>query len=184
MVIVCIMPEYVNDLGDCCRVTESNGETLYRKKLQTVIREVYSDRIIDYERSKKKVADMLNQKNLNPLYISKEEILIPIKIRKPMVLKDSTYGYVNAFEIKGVLDKEVILNNGRRILFYDTKRVIARRKKMANLLKERFSDICYSYQTKENINQEGFPFLMEYVLKEINSIKSILEKYLIPIGCF
>lgn len=181
--IVFIMPEYVGDLGDCCRVLGSNGEILYKKKIQSVIRDIYKENYIDFECVKRRTSDLLNQKNLNPLFIRTGEIMIPVKIRKQIVTKDSIHGYVNVFEISKVMDKQIILKGNHIVPFYDSRRVISRRIKMARILEEGFSKGMNFFQNK-NFYEAGLANLIDHFLKEINSIKMMMEGYLTPLNCY
>jgi hypothetical protein len=135
--IISIMPEYIADIGDCCRVKRKDGEALYQKKLNTVFREIFRNNFLDYCAIKKKTTSILNQKTLAPVYLSLMEILIPVKVRQPLFRGDCCYGYVNIFEIKKVLNKEILLKSGEKIAFLDTKRAIQRREFMAELLEEK-----------------------------------------------
>jgi hypothetical protein len=177
--IISIMPEYVGDLGDCCRVFSTDGEKLYKKRIQNVIRELYRERFIDFESVKRFVAELLNQKNLNPYYIGTKEILIPVKVRKPKVLKDSTYGYINVFEISSIMDKQINLRGNQKVSYFDTKRIISRRIKMAKIIEERFPRDINCYVPK-NFYDSGITCLIDFMFKEIGNIKMMLEKYMKP----
>lgn len=176
-----MLPEYIEGVGDCTRICDLSGESVSRKKLQSVIKELYRVKLLDYEGIKYKTSKFLGQKNLNPLYLGQEEILIPVKIRKPMVLKDGTYGYINVFEINKVLDSEIILKDNGRIFFFETKRIIARRMKMARALREVFGMDVGFYNSKNQLDS-GILHLIEYVFKELTNIKLIMERYLVPVG--
>ena len=137
--IIAIVPQYIEGIGDCCKVKQENGEILHERKLNTVIREIYRTNLVDFSAVKQKSASILRQKCLIPLYVSAIEILIPIKVRQPLFVSDCCYGYVNVFEIKKVFNKEILLKNGERIAFLDTKRAIQKRELMAEILEEKLS---------------------------------------------
>jgi hypothetical protein len=177
--IISIIPEYMEDLGDCCRVLDSEGERFYKKRIQSIIKELYREKFIDFEGVKSRVSKILNQKNLNPLYIGRWEVLIPIKVRSPRILKDGTYGYINVFEINRIVDKQIYLKGGKKIDFFDTKRIVSRRVKLAKGLSESFSGDINPYVSK-NLYDPGIMCLIEYMFKEIGNIKIMIEKYMKP----
>jgi hypothetical protein len=175
--IISIIPEYIDAFGDCCRVYTSEGDKVYNKKMQSVIKELYRERFIDFESVKCRVSELLNQKNLNPLYIGDKEILIPIKTRKPLVSKDSTYGYINAYEIQKIVDKQIYIKGKLRISFLDTKRILSRRIKMVKILEEGFSKQIFCYESK-NFFDPGIASLVDYMFKEIGNIKMMMDRFM------
>lgn len=178
--IVYVLPEYTLDLGDCCRVCDTNGEILYKKKIHSVIRDIFREKYIDFEAVKHKSSVALNQKNLNPLYIGPGEILIPVKTRKPLILKDSSYGYINVAEISKIVDNHIILKGNHKVFFYDTKRIITRRIKMAKILESCFPNDLNIFQPMGSYNH-GITCFIDYFLNEMSNIKKLLERCLVPI---
>jgi hypothetical protein len=135
--LISIMPRYVEGAGDCCRVKRKGGEVIHKKKLNTILKEVFRDYCTDFCAIKKITTKLLNQKTLVPVYVSSQEIMIPLKVREPLFKGDGCYGYVNIFEIKKVFNKEILLVDGETISFLDTKRTIQKRERMAETLKDR-----------------------------------------------
>ena len=135
--LISIMPRYVEGIGDCCRVKRSEGEILHKKKLNTIFKEVFWGYCADFSAIKKITTNILNQKTLVPIYASSWEIMIPIKVRQPLFRGDCCYGYVNIFQIKKVFNQEILLVDGERIAFLDTKRAIEKRESMAEALRDR-----------------------------------------------
>lgn len=139
-----IIPEYVDTLGDCCRLCNSEGETVHQQKVIIKLKSLYKEKLLDFDATKKKCSHMVNKKNLTPLYYGEKEVLIPIKVRIPIIPKDPLYGYVNIASIKQIQDKQLVLINGHKLNFFDTKRIIRERIHEAKGLEERFY-----YDTKQ-----------------------------------
>lgn len=138
--LIYIIPEYIEGMGDCCKVKRREGEVLLPKKMNTVFKEVFREYCTDFCAIRKITTNILNQKTLVPIYVSAMEIMIPIKVRLPLFKGDCCYGYVNFFEIKRVFHKDILLMNGERIAYLGTKRAIQRREHMAETLSQWMPD--------------------------------------------
>lgn len=171
-----LLPEYIDGKGDCCRIGDSDGEHVKYKKLQTIIRNIYKERLKDYVAVKQKTSELLNQKNLIPLFIGPREILIPVKIRDAVVAKDCVYGYINVFQIEKISENSIILKNRKKLPFYDTKKILSRRMKLARTLENIFEDIQgdnwdnIKYRLPATIKD------IEVILEELRSIKAKIDE--------
>jgi hypothetical protein len=174
--ILYVKPEYISKLGDCCKVFKTEGETLYEKKILSVIKTLYHERFLDIKNLKNKCGEVLNQNNLNPLYLGHQDILIPIKVRQPLIAKDSCYGYINTAAIEKISNKNIYLSDYGSVHFYDSERIIKRRMKMAKLLRESFKREINFIELGTFSLSSSFGVNEELLLNLIN-IKSIMENY-------
>lgn len=132
------IPEYIDNKGDCSRLKVDDNESMVDKRIESVLKGLYRNRCLDYFVIKKKCSEILNQKNLIPLYIGENEFIAPIKIRRPRTRRDSLYGYVNVHLVKSVLDGSIVLKDNTKIPVLDSKRCIKRRLKMASTIEKYF----------------------------------------------
>lgn len=136
-----IMPKYVDGRGNCTCIRDENGEEIVSKTIEAVIREHFKNDCIDIKAYKRKCQKILNQKNLSPLYKCQGEIYIPVKVRKPRVVRDGSHGYINMYSILKINDGIIILNDGSKIIFMDSLRCIIKRIKMGRILEEHFKNL-------------------------------------------
>lgn len=177
MLIQFIIPEYIDNIGDCCRLKYEDNETIYHKKVDSVLREIFKERCIDLKALRHKSSKVLNQKNLIPLYISEDEILMPIKSRTPKVLRDGGYGYVNSTLIEKITDKHLLLKDGTKVPFIENQRTLSLRLKMVKNLKNANEDKSNSLRILEKdlrqpITREDFSI----IYREIAYIRRKLEE--------
>lgn len=52
----------------------------------------------------------MNRKSLMPIYMPDGRVFVPLKMRKPIITRDSTYGYVDLTYIKSVQEKDNEVN--------------------------------------------------------------------------
>lgn len=136
-----IVPEYIETFGDCCKVYHSDGEMTHYKKMDSVIKSMYKHSSLNLDFYRDKTNLLLKQKYLTPLIMSHNEILIPIKVRKVIVPRDSSYGYVNFFAIKKIVDNQyLLLHNNQKLFFMDDPRTVKKRIRMAELVWEAFKE--------------------------------------------
>lgn len=171
-----IFPEYVERVGDCCRVATSDGDTIYQKSIKSVLNSIYKERYLDIREIKHKCSKVVNQNNLTPMYVSSEEILIPMKVRNPRIVRDGGYGYINALIIDEVEEEFVRTKNKDELLFLDNKRIIIKRIKMARIIKEAFSSRFSSNILDEDLKNPATKEDVMLLLSEIMKIKRNMER--------
>jgi hypothetical protein len=171
-----IIPEYIENIGDCCRYNDSDSETIFHKKVDSVLREIFKERCLDLKALRYKSSKILNQKNLIPIFINEDEILMPIKTRTPKIIRDGGYGYVNTFIIEKITDKHVILRCGSMIPYLENQRTISLRLKMVKRLEDAFKDKLSNLKfmerdSKQPLTREDFAI----IYREIAYIRKKLE---------
>jgi len=169
-----ILPCYIENLGDGCKVKDEKGERVVDIKITSLLKSILKERMLDFREIKRKSKRILNQRNIIPLYIGDGEILLPIKVRKPKVLRDEVYGYVNFYFIDKIEDGQIILKDGQVINYLESKRALSRRLKMVSLLEREFCDKIKSNYF--NLNDPATKGDIMFLLKEIIDIKRLLDR--------
>lgn len=174
-----LIPEYIERLGDGCRIRKDSGEDIFNKTMKSMINEIFKERCVDLKSIKRKCTRLLGQKNLTPIYLSEEEILIPVKIRKPRVTRDGGYGYVNYLFIDRVEDRSIVLKDESKLFYIDSARSIIKRIKMARILEESFGDKDKIFKEfKLNSRQPATKEDISLLIREIVELREKLEDML------
>lgn len=118
--IMAIVPEYVDLKGNCTTIHRKDLDPLVLDKtIKTVIRLVGKYYMIDLNSMKKRYSPLLSSRNLMPIPLSRNDILIPFKTRIPMYKNDGAFSYVNMKYIKEIKKNAntttVILSGGLEI---------------------------------------------------------------------
>lgn len=101
--IMAIIPKYVDSKGNCTLVHRKDFDPfVLDKTIKTVIRLVGKYYMIDLDAMKKKYSPLLSSRNLIPIPLSRNDILIPFKTRIPMYKNDGAFSYINMKYIKDI----------------------------------------------------------------------------------
>jgi len=94
--IMAILPVYIPMKGNCSYIlTFEGGKHEYDKKVNTMLIRLSRFYFIDLKSIKRYYGNLLNVKNLIPIPLDRENIFIPLKVRKPILKNDGSIGYVN-----------------------------------------------------------------------------------------
>lgn len=129
-----MIPEYRDGHGSCCRIKDNNGEEVHEHTLQVMLKRIINERGMDLRTLKKQCSKEIMQRNLVPLYLSSQEVLMPLKVRNPRVKRDGGYGYINAMAIKKIDNTRVIMKDDTSIEFLESRRAVLRRHKISQRL--------------------------------------------------
>ena len=118
--IMAIVTKYVDSKGNCTIVHRKGLDPLVLDKtIKTVIGLIGKHYMIDLKVMKKRYSSLLSSRNLIPIPLSKNNILIPFKTRKPMYKNDGAFSYINMKYIKSIKKNGdstiVVLSNGFEI---------------------------------------------------------------------
>jgi len=93
-------PKYIPSRGEATDIAfaDTRIETEYRT-MKTVLRNIFMKACADKNAVSLKGAKITGKKILVPLYVNSRILLLPLKMRKPVVRGDVSYGYVNYFAI-------------------------------------------------------------------------------------
>ncbi|RKD21907.1 ComK protein [Caminicella sporogenes DSM 14501] len=105
--VSCLLPIYKDEFGNITEIIDKSGETYTAyKTLKTVLKLICKYYGVDIKSVRQKYSKIINRKNIIPLPLSQDLILIPFKMRKPIFLKDGSYGYINIFSIENIYSKK------------------------------------------------------------------------------
>ena len=129
--IIALIPTYIDMKGDGTKIlTGDKTEHYVAKNIKRVIKILARKELLDLKESKKYYGGKLGCKNLVPIALNKETILIPIKTRKALSKNDSSFSYVNLKHIE-----EVIEDKRNAILLLKDQREIITRQRMITIKK-------------------------------------------------
>lgn len=93
--IECIIPQYLDDIGDGTIIYTGCNKLLIKRSIKTVMKNFCKDNGLDYKISKDFYGELIDAKKNVPVVISEQNVFIPVKVRKPIAKNDGAYGYVN-----------------------------------------------------------------------------------------
>lgn len=135
-----IMPEYIDNRGDCSRLKVDDKETILDREVKLALRYLFKERFLDIDVIRKRCSRVVNQKHLTPLYLGRDEIIIPVKVRKPRAKFDAVRGYVNVKYIEKIQDWSLILKDKSCLKTLECKRCLTKRTKAAKLVEKDFDE--------------------------------------------
>lgn len=101
--IAAIEPCYGAEGGNACRIYTRQGQVLEdRRRVQTILKrtvDFYGGSLITM---RKNYGQYLGSRQSTPLPLNAHLVLVPIKMRCPLVDNDSVTGYVNACNVTGI----------------------------------------------------------------------------------
>lgn len=135
-----ILPEYIDNRGDCSRLKVDDEETVLDREVNLALRYLFKERFLDLDVIRKRCSHVVNQQHLIPLYLGKDEIIIPVKVRKPRAKWDSVRGYINVNYIDKIQEWSVILKDKTCLTTLECKRCLTKRTKAAKLVAKDFDE--------------------------------------------
>lgn len=172
-----LIPEYIDNKGDCCRLKQDDTELILEREIVCALKNLYKERCRDLNAVKKRCSFTLNQKNLIPLYLGKNEIILPVKLRKPRARRDSLYGYINFYCIDKIQQNSIILKDKNSISFLEHKSSVESRFKMAKKIEEEFvENERYTSFLQGELECAATREDIALVLMEIERIKKDIRK--------
>jgi hypothetical protein len=141
--ISALLPVYTQGVGDTTQLFNLKGkDRIIHKKLKTVVKTLTSHYSYDLVALRKKYGKLIMQKHKIPLPLHQDLILVPFKVRYPMVKGDPTYGYINyrCIDKHMQVDKhsKIILTNGIEITLLQSYNTTQRNILNAILVTEHF----------------------------------------------
>lgn len=101
--LIAFLPTYLDMKGNCSMLYTIHGGTYeVNKTTKTIMKQLSKYYLIDIKNARKYYGNILNIKNLTPIPFNKDNIFIPVKVRKPLCKNDGALGYINIGYIKEV----------------------------------------------------------------------------------
>jgi len=154
--IMAIVPEYVEDRGNCTKIYAMDIEPMILdKSIKTIIRLIGKHYMIDLGELKKRYRDLISSPNLVPIPLSKKDIFIPFKTRVPMYKNDGAFGYINMKHIEKIKEEKgstiVYLSNGVKILCLCSLATVDKHMKNGNIVSRCYEDRSIRVKEEEAI---------------------------------
>lgn len=115
--IMAIVPEYVENKGNCSKLYVSGMESVVlEKNIKSVIKQISKYYMLDLNQFKIKYSTLVSSPNLVPIAFSRLDVFVPIKTRIPMYKNDGAFAYVNIRYIENIKkckeNVKIYLSNG------------------------------------------------------------------------
>jgi len=119
--LACLMPVYEPGEGNAVKLIADDGSTFVDSRtIKTVLNLICRYYTIHIEACRARYGKILNQRLGIPLAIHSSMVLVPLKLRKPLLPKDGAYGYVNLYSIESVEEYQkhtrIVLKGNVRVL--------------------------------------------------------------------
>lgn len=165
-----IIPSYIDQKGDCTILYAKDIEPLVIEKgIRTVFKNIGKHLMIDLREIKKRYSHLVLSSNLVPIPLSKEDIFIPVKTRKPLVKDDGAFGYINIKYIKEInKDKEtglaiITLANNTIIQCLCSLTTVNKYIKSGNIVSRCYQDTCLNVAESETVYNDGRVLVKVYL---------------------
>ncbi|MFA5525118.1 MAG: hypothetical protein WDA24_12230 [Tissierellales bacterium] len=104
--IIAVIPLYINMEGNSTKViTKNQNEEHIYKSIKTFIALLAKYFMIDINSSRQYYGRIIGITNIVPLPFNKDNIFVPLKVRKPISKNDGSFGYFNICCIKEIIEK-------------------------------------------------------------------------------
>lgn len=172
-----VIPKYIEGRGSCSIVKDDNGTSILDMGIRSALKRMFASKMLDINIVRKRCSSEVLQKNLIPLFLTRYEILMPIKVRKPIVSRDGGYGYINALQIKSIEGDKVVLKSGEIINFVESKRAVTKRVKVTMRLADKFEECDDGYiNVMSNLDTPATKEDIAVLLSEVARIRKLLSR--------
>jgi len=143
--IEAILPTYDNQGNNtCCVISAQGTSTTFPMKVSKFVRLLFQSLRIDLYAQRMWSQEILNQRNLNPIVIHKDHVLIPVKFRSPIGAKDGCYGYICSNNIQSITPDYILLASGNKIPYLSCIKTIKEKMQHAKLLNYTYAEeLCH-----------------------------------------
>lgn len=142
--IIAIVPIYLELKGNCTKIYTDKGDIIVSMTIRTVIKRLCAHYRLDIRASNKHFGGLISIKNAIPIPLSKDNILIQVKVRKPIGKDDGSMAYINLNSIKKIKglksNASIILNNEIEIQCICTANTIKKHMNHGELIKKLYED--------------------------------------------
>ena len=140
VVYAAIIPCYDN--GNAVKTIRLDGKSeIVHKNIRSFMRALEAESSIDIKGLKRNYLESLNRRNLIPIPLGVEIVMIPLRVRRGVAPGDGTMAYINLMQIKDMVgEKDVViwLENGENICTLESKKTIIKRMNVAYSIKEKY----------------------------------------------
>lgn len=173
--ILYVIPLYKEGEGDITKILLEGGIEKYNPfHIRTFIRRLAFDHYMDLKSLKRSLQEQLGQKNILPYPFHSKLILLPLKVRKPLLKKDGAFGYINFIWVKEVLKE----GKHCRIIFYDGSELEVLQQYhsvKAKMMQGAWLQDCFIPQNQYPLEKKNEKMLCREELQQI--ITQLMEMY-------
>jgi len=156
-----ILPTYVEDLGNVTRVATIKGNEIIEKRtIRSVLGRIASYYGIDIQAQREKYGKIIGRKNIVPIPLTVNLILVPFKVRKPIISWDGSLGYLSYNQIqqvkKGDNNREsiIILKCGKEIKCFNKMITSKRHITDAKIVYKAYTNLYEAKEKQDTILNE------------------------------
>lgn len=176
--LVAFVPKYIDLKGNCTIIYGRDARKLVvEKSIKTVIRLIAKYYLLDLNEAKKRYKPLVASSNLIPIPLSKSDVFIPIKTRKPMYKNDGAFGYINIKYIEEVKDRKdstyIYLTNGLTIKALSSLSTVEKHLRNGHIISR-----CYEERTIVAEDEERYRALFPATKADISLILNEMRKQL------
>jgi len=175
--IIAILPVYLDIQGNSTKIIlEGSEDILIYSRVNRVMKNIAGYYSLDLRKVRDEYGKLIESKNMVPIPLTKRDIFIPIKLRKPISKNDGSVGYFNLKYIDDVIEKgkEVYIKTLKsKTKVMNTKTTVIKHINEGKLVKN-----LYIEKMNEMICEEGASYSLPatkediaLIIKEIVDIK-------------
>ncbi|WP_058486930.1 hypothetical protein [Defluviitalea phaphyphila] len=146
-----ILPVYGDKGENAVIIYTDNGEKIFiDKSIRSFLSYLFHLRRIDLYALRQWTRETLHRRNGLPLVFSRDIVLVPIKVRKPIGRADGSEGYISLLHIEEITqksDKTIIsLQCGREVISFHSKKIIENRILFAQFMLNKYEKEQYLWE--------------------------------------
>jgi hypothetical protein len=146
--IMAIVPTYIADRGNCTIIYAEDENITTNSSVRNIVKRLCTHYHLDKTASNKYFGNLIQVRNGVPLPLTRDKILIQLKVRKPIGHCDGGMGYFNLDSIKTIkgmdMDATVVLKNGEEIQCISTLSNIKKHMKNGELVRNLYDNRIYT----------------------------------------
>ncbi|MDK2799525.1 MAG: hypothetical protein PWP27_1907 [Clostridiales bacterium] len=157
--VTAILPAYEMNVGNVTKIINKEGrEYVEKKKVKTILAKLANMYAIDLTSLRRKYSPLIHQRNVIPIPICKNMVLIPFKMRKPIGENDGSLGYIALEDIKtihkinGSKYIEVITVNNQQIRCMVSYATACKHMKNAQIVKQHYLNMQLKTPSLQSLN--------------------------------
>lgn len=158
--VIAILPVYLNMQGNCSTlITLKGGTYQIDKTVKTILKQMTKHFLVDLNHIRTYYGSLLNVKNLTPIPFNKDNIFIPVKVRRPLARNDGSIGYINIEYINKVSSingkTKIFLTNRNTIDCLNSIETVNKHIKNGNIVKRLIEERSYLYEEYDRPATKG-----------------------------
>lgn len=155
--IIAILPIYLDTKGNSTKIIIENKEDMFiYSRTIRVLKSIAGYFTLDLRKVRNEYGKIIESKNMVPIPLTKRDILIPMKTRKPISKNDGSIGYFNLKYIEDILKKDediyIKFITEREIKVLNSERTIIKHINDGRLVKQAYKEKLDSHIKEQNVN--------------------------------